>query len=90
MLLRRGHHLVHGVGGLKDTVTDNVNGFVFDGLTSRAQASNFVARVTAALELRKSSAQRWRQMQQAAAAMRFDWNTSAAAYEQELYGIDGS
>ena len=82
--------VVHGVGGLKDTVTDNVNGFVFDGLTSRAQASNFVARVTAALELRKSSAQRWRQMQQAAAAMRFDWNSSAAAYEKELYGIDGS
>jgi starch synthase len=82
--------VVHGVGGLKDTVTDNVNGFVFDGLTSRDQASNFVARVTAALELRKFSAQRWRQMQQAAAAMRFDWNSSAAAYEQELYGIDGS
>ena len=39
--------VVHGVGGLKDTVTDNVNGFVFDGLTSRAQASNFVAKVTA-------------------------------------------
>ena len=82
--------VVHGVGGLKDTVSDNVNGFVFDGLSSRAQASNFVAKVTQALELRTSSAERWRQMQQAATAMRFDWDVSAAAYETGLYGIDGS
>jgi starch synthase len=82
--------VVHGVGGLKDTVSDNSNGFVFDGLTSRAQADNFVCKVAQALELRKSSAERWRQMRQAAATMRFDWNASAAAYEGELYGIDGA
>jgi len=80
--------VVHGVGGLKDTVSDNINGFVFDGLTSRAQVGNFVDKVTQALELRKSSAEDWRQMQQAAAAMRFDWDASAAAYERELYGIN--
>jgi starch synthase len=82
--------VVHGVGGLKDTVSDNSNGFDFDGLTSRAQADNFVCKVAQALELRKSSAERWRQMRQAAATMRFDWNASAAAYEGELYGIDGA
>ncbi|MEJ2123041.1 MAG: glycosyltransferase [Alphaproteobacteria bacterium] len=82
--------VVHGVGGLKDTVSDNVNGFVFDGRTSGVQASNFVAKVAQALELRKSSTERWRQMQQSAAAMRFDWDTSAAAYEAQLYDINGS
>ncbi len=82
--------VVHAVGGLGDTVRDNVTGFVFNGETRSAQATNFVTRVAAALALRKSSGERWRKMELAAAAMRFSWDASAAAYEQDLYGIDGS
>ena len=79
--------VVHGVGGLKDTVTDGVNGFVFNGDTPRAQADAFVAKVALALELRNSSFGRWQKMQQAAAAARFDWNESAAAYLKNVYGF---
>lgn len=79
--------VVHGVGGLKDTVSDGTTGFVFDGKTPRTQARNFVNKVTDALDLRRSSCARWRRMQQAAAAQRFTWEASAAAYEQKLYAI---
>ena len=82
--------VVHGVGGLRDTVSDNITGFVFDGKTRRAQAGDFVSRVAQARELCQSSSERWRQMRQAAAEMRFSWEASAAVYEKELYGIDGA
>ncbi len=36
--------LVHAVGGLKDTVSDGVNGFTFAGATLRAKVDNFVRR----------------------------------------------
>ena len=37
--------VVHGVGGLRDTVEDGRSGFVFTGATPQEQASNFVAAV---------------------------------------------
>jgi starch synthase len=82
--------VVHGVGGLRDTVTDGVNGFVFDGATPTAQADAFVATVGYALEVRNSSIGRWQRMQQAAASARFSWDESAAAYEKSVYGFDNA
>lgn len=79
--------VVHGVGGLRDTVTDGTTGFVFAGRTPAEQANHFAATVGQALELRRSSAGRWRQMQKAAMSMRFTWEASAAAYETGLYEI---
>ena len=79
--------VVHGVGGLKETVADDATGFVFGGATPREQAGNFVGRVRDALELRRASPGRWGEIRQAAAAMRFDWESSAAIYERTLYGI---
>jgi starch synthase len=78
--------VVHGVGGLKDTVTDGVTGFVFGGGTPTDQAEAFVARVAYALELRSTATGRWQRLQQAAAAARFGWAISAATYEKALYG----
>jgi len=80
--------VVHGVGGLKDTVDDNVNGFVFGGDTPGAQAEAFVRRVRDALELRRTAIGRWRRMQQAAAGARFSWDDSAAKYGKLLYGFE--
>jgi starch synthase len=77
---------VHGVGGLKDPVTDGVTGFVFGGGTPTDQAEAFVARVAYALELRSTATGRWQRLQQAAAAARFGWAISAATYEKALYG----
>ena len=44
--------VVHGVGGLRDTIEDGVTGFMFGGETSREQADNFTATTLAALEQR--------------------------------------
>ncbi len=82
--------VVHGVGGLKETVEDGVTGFVFGGKTPRRQASAFVDRVQEALELRRSSPGKWAQLCRAAAAARFDWDASAAQYDQVLYEHDGA
>ena len=80
--------VVHGVGGLKDTVTDGVNGFVFTGRTPTEQAEAFVAKVACALQMRQSARKRWQRLRRAAAAARFGWCESAAAYEKVLYGIE--
>ncbi len=82
--------VVHGVGGLKDTVTDGVDGFVFAGATPTDQAEAFVAKIAAALDLKQSSAERWQRLRKEAAAARFDWEASAAAYEKDLYGIESA
>ena len=82
--------VVHGVGGLSDTVTDGANGFVFTGPTPTEQAEAFVAKVAYALELRQSSRKHWQRLRRAAAAARFDWSQSAAAYEKDLYGIESA
>ena len=77
--------VVHEVGGLKETVEDDVTGFVFDGETPRMQACGFLDRIQDALELRRSSPEQWEKMCRAAAAARFDWEANAAKYEQMLY-----
>jgi starch synthase len=80
--------VVHGVGGLCDTVTDSVTGFVFDGRSPPEQANRFASKVALALELRRASSSRWQQMRQAAADQRFSWESSAAGYEKELYDVE--
>ncbi|NNC64913.1 MAG: glycosyltransferase [Gammaproteobacteria bacterium] len=82
--------VVHGVGGLKDTVADGVNGFVFNGRTPTEQAEAFVTKVAYALQMRQSSRKRWQRLRRAAAAARFDWSRSVAAYEKDLYGIESA
>ena len=46
--------VVHGVGGLVDTVEDDVTGFVFDGATPGTQAANFASAVDCALQMKIS------------------------------------
>ena len=91
LAMRAGQPCVaHGVGGLKDTVEDGVNGFVFTGATPAEQAEAFVGKVAEALDLRQSSSKRWESLRQAAAAARFDWGSSAAAYEKTVYAIESA
>ena len=77
--------VVHGVGGLHDTVESGVTGFVFAGKTREAQATAFVECVQQALQLRHDYPNRWQTMQKFAAAQRFDWVTSARHYIEQLY-----
>jgi len=77
--------VVHGVGGLRDTIEDGVTGFVFDGADPIEQAIDFVACVKRALRLRDSDPEAWTKMCIAAAATRFDWGLSAQQTIDELY-----
>jgi starch synthase len=79
--------VVHGVGGLKDTVHNGSNGFVFGGDSSAEQAENFVATVSRALQVKTNYEELWREIGKNAAAARFDWPTSAQQTIGKLYDI---
>jgi starch synthase len=80
--------VVHGVGGLKDTVSHNVTGFVFEGETALEQAQRFVQTTMDALGMRAADPIRWQQISRAAMQQRFDWKSSAEQTIQFLYGED--
>ncbi|WP_424947971.1 glycogen synthase [Candidatus Spongiihabitans sp.] len=77
--------VVHAVGGLKDTVTQAVNGFTFGGETPSDQAENFVSSVNQALLIKSTDNGRWQKIRNHASAMRFSWEAAAAAYISDLY-----
>ena len=91
MAMRAGQPcIVHGVGGLQDTVDNDVTGFVFVGETPQEQAVAFVDTIERALRMRHDHPNRWQTMRKRAAAQRFDWVTSAQHYIEQLYDDDCS
>ena len=77
--------VVHGVGGLHDTVESGITGFVFAGGTRAEQSAAFVECVDQALQLRHDHPSRWQRIRKQAAAQRFDWASSARQYIGQLY-----
>ncbi|MDZ7643831.1 MAG: glycogen/starch synthase [Woeseiaceae bacterium] len=77
--------IVHAVGGLNDTVANNVSGFTFGGDGPTAQATAFVSAVDRALALRNEQPERWQAMVNAATSQRFDWPNAAKQYIKQLY-----
>jgi starch synthase len=77
--------VVHGVGGLRDTVDNGRTGFVFDGDTPTRQAQDFVTTVDRALALKTEDHDRWQTLCIRAASRRFDWGTSARQTIGTLY-----
>lgn len=77
--------LVHGVGGLADTVKDDADGFVFYGNNISQQATGFVHRFSEVLALKDSSPDKWQDISSNASSKRFYWKTSAIQYCSELY-----
>lgn len=75
--------LVHGIGGLKDTVANNETGYVFNGDTLVAQGEEFLSRFCVAVS--EHGTEKWRQMQDLAKSQRFDWSSSARHYARQLY-----
>ena len=80
--------VVHGVGGLHDTVASGETGFVFAGETPIEQAQAFVDTVGAALALRRDRPNRWQRIREQAAAQRFDWRSTARQYIEQMYEHD--
>jgi starch synthase len=77
--------VVHGVGGLRDTVENGRSGFVFDGDTPEEQAGRFVADTLRALELKANNHVEWQKICTRAANARFSWSKSARATIEQLY-----
>ena len=77
--------VVHGVGGLKDTVEDERTGFVFDGITTQDQASGFIASVRRALNVKTEENDRWQRICIRAASARFSWEKAARQTIEQLY-----
>jgi starch synthase len=77
--------VVHAVGGLKDTVQDNVDGFSFSGDSPASQARNFAAVVRLALQMKADSPDRWMRIRDRASSARFTWEASAKQYVRDIY-----
>jgi starch synthase len=77
--------LVHEVGGLKDTVKNDYNGFSFKGETVEAQVDNFVQSFINAVSLKRNAPDRWRQICRNASAARFLWEDTVRQYLELLY-----
>lgn len=76
--------VVHQVGGLRDTVSDGENGFVFTGDTAREQAENMLASVARARTLMADTVA-WGRICQGARDSRFSWTKAVAEYLRQLY-----
>jgi starch synthase len=86
LAMRRGQPVVaHRVGGLGDTIEDDVTGFLFSGETPDEQVDAFVETTLRALSVRADDPLRWQELQKAAAAERFDWAASARQTIKILY-----
>ena len=77
--------VVHGVGGLRDTVEDGRSGFVFTGATPQEQATNFVVAVRRALDVKTDANDGWQSICIRAASERFTWEKSARETIEKLY-----
>ena len=77
--------VVHAVGGLKDTVTDGVNGFHFSGATFAEKVDHFLHAVDKALGILTTDRGAWDRISSDAAKARFTWESSARKYVELLY-----
>jgi starch synthase len=80
--------IVHNVGGLKDTVTDGKNGFVFEGadLNLEEQADNFVQSCIYAVNLKQTQPRKFKEISENARKARFLWKDTVKQYIEKLYG----
>ncbi|MBI4548906.1 MAG: glycogen/starch synthase [Ignavibacteriae bacterium] len=77
--------VVHSVGGLKDTVIDNVNGFTFSGNSFQQVVDDFVQVTQKAIRIFLEDKCTWENIRMAAKKSRFTWESSARKYIDLLY-----
>ncbi len=77
--------VVHGIGGLRDTVDDEKTGFVFAGNDLQSQATAFVAATLRAISLRRDKPDTWQSICDRAKRLRFEWRDSAKMTITNLY-----
>ncbi|WP_289169302.1 glycogen/starch synthase [uncultured Pseudoalteromonas sp.] len=77
--------LVHSVGGLKDTVSHNNNGFAFSGGSLNEQVDGLMTCLTETLTLKQQNPKQWSNITANAKGARFSWETVAADYISSMY-----
>ena len=79
--------LVNAVGGLADTVDDGVTGFVFGACSQTSAEQALLGRLQQALYCLHRQPEKYAQLREAAAAVRFPWEHAAKAYVERLYRV---
>ena len=77
--------IAHAVGGLRDTIKDDVDGFLFAGDSMEMQVQSMLKRVHEVLQMREKKPADFTRIAAAARQKRFDWSASASRYQSELY-----
>lgn len=77
--------LVHGVGGLNDTVVDGVSGFIFRGDSDEQQGLHLIERFEHTLKLANENPSKLANIAKGAAKARFTWSSVAEEYLARLY-----
>ncbi len=77
--------LAHAVGGLCDTIQDNVDGFLFSGDSLESQSTALQKRLESVLSMREKKPDTFCKIAAQARLQRFEWHDSATRYLSELY-----
>lgn len=77
--------IVHAVGGLRDTIVDQVDGFHFGGDSVAQQVTNLQTCMKEVMDMREQQPDQFNAIANAAQEKRFHWSTSAQRYLSELY-----
>ena len=77
--------LAHAVGGLRDTISDDIDGFLFQGDSMTDQAQSLLSRLKDVLHMRETKPAQFTRIANLARNKRFEWIASASRYQSELY-----
>jgi len=77
--------LAHAVGGLRDTIADNSDGFLFAGNSISLQSAALLSRFEEILAMREQRPDTYDDIATTARQQRFEWRSSAERYLAELY-----
>lgn len=77
--------VAHAVGGLRDTINDDIDGFLFSGDTMDAQCTAMLQRIDDVLTMRETQRDAFTRIARKARTLRFEWSASASRYQSELY-----
>ncbi|ASJ72532.1 glycogen synthase [Granulosicoccus antarcticus] len=77
--------LAHAVGGLCDTIDDDVDGFLFSGDSLESQSTALLQRLDSVLSMREKKPDTFRKIAAQSRLQRFEWHDSASRYLSELY-----
>ncbi|MCL1045085.1 glycogen/starch synthase [Shewanella electrodiphila] len=77
--------IAHGVGGLRDTIVDKHNGWLFEGNNLQHQAQQLLLVLEQALTMHNDNPDEYLAMRQSASDVRFTWHKVAQEYLEKLY-----